>query len=84
MKIARQSDAMPCLTSTLSLTKLKRLRGLYGAFLVWLDGNMFDKAQRLARLLQLLGADAKAVYTELDPKCYKDKEISQVLLTGNL
>jgi len=84
MKIARQSDAMPCLTSTLSLAKLKRLSSLYDTFLVWLDGNMFDKAQRLARLLQLLGADAKAVYTEDDPKCYNDDQISRVLLTGNL
>lgn len=84
MKIARQSDVMPCLTSTLSLTKLKRLAARYDTFLVWLDGNMYDKAQRLARLLSLLGKEARAVYSPLDPKCYEDEQISRVLLTGSL
>lgn len=79
IKIARQSDAMPCLTSTLSPTKLNRLVRLYGAFLVWLDGNMFDKAQAMARQLQVLGANARAVYTPLDPKCYDDNFIYQRL-----
>lgn len=78
IKIARQSDAMPCLTSTLSPTKLNRLVRLYGAFLVWLDGNMFDKAQAMARQLQVLGANARAVYTPLDPKCYNDEEIGNI------
>jgi len=78
IKIARQSDAMPCLTSTLSPTKLNRLVRLYGAFVVWLDGNMFDKAQAMARQLQVLGANARAVYTPLDPKCYNDEEIRNI------
>jgi len=84
IKIARQSDAMPCLTSTLSPTKLNRLVRLYGAFVVWLDGNMFDKAQAMARQLQVLGANARAVYTPLDPKCYDDGNICNILLTGKL
>lgn len=84
IKIARQSDAMPCLTSTLSPTKLNRLVRLYGTFVVWLDGNMFDKAQAMARQLQVLGANARAVYTPLDPKCYDDGNICNILLTGKL
>jgi hypothetical protein len=84
IKIARQSDAMPALSSDLPMKKLNRLARLYGAFLIWLDGDMYHKAQRIARRLQLLGCEAKAVYTELDPKCYDDATIRNVLLTGKL
>lgn len=84
IKIARQSDAMPCLTSSLSPTKLNRLVRLYDTFVVWLDGNMFPNAQKMARQLQMLGANARAVYTPLDPKCYDDGNIRNILLTGKL
>lgn len=81
IKIARQSDSMPCLGSDLPSAKIKRLAGLYEAFTVWLDSNMYPNAQRIARRFQLLGREAKAVWTELDPKYYNDEEISKTLLT---
>lgn len=84
IKIARQSDSMPVLSSDLSRTKLKRLARQFGAFLVWLDSDMYHKAQRIAQRLEFLGCEAKAVWTPLDPKEYSDKEISNVLLTGRL
>lgn len=75
IKIASTSDCMPVLGSDLSPIKIKRLTGLYGAFLIWLDGNMFHKAQKIARKLQFLGCLAEAVYTDLDPKCYKHDKV---------
>jgi hypothetical protein len=82
IKVARLTDAMPCLASEVSPTKLKRLAGLYGAFLIWLDSDMYHKAQKMAQRLQLLGCKAHAVYTDLDPKCYEMKDIEATLLTG--
>lgn len=82
IKISRFTDAMPVLGSSLSLSKLKRLAGVLEAsrgILVWLDGNMFHKAQQMARRLQALGVDASAKYTELDPKEYDDSFIQKVL-----
>ena len=79
IKIASVSDAMPVLGSSLSPIKLKRLAGLYGAFLIWLDGNMFHKAQEIAQRLQFLGCKAKAVYTEKDPKCYESVKVLDFL-----
>lgn len=79
IKIAAVSDAMPVLGSSLSPIKLKRLAGLYGAFLIWLDGNMFHKAQEIAQRLQFLGCKAKAVYTEKDPKCYESVKVLDFL-----
>jgi Zn ribbon nucleic-acid-binding protein len=79
IKISSLSDSMPCLSSDLSRTKLNRLARLYGAFTVWLDSDMFHKAQRIARRLELMGCEAKAVWTELDPKCYDLEAIDKVL-----
>lgn len=79
IKIARQSDCMPLLTSTLNPTSIRALAGLYGAFLVWLDGNMFHKAQRIAQRCQLLGMEGRAVYTPLDPKEYDNGSIKKML-----
>jgi Zn ribbon nucleic-acid-binding protein len=72
-------DSMPCMGSDLSKSRLKRLAGLYGTFVVWLDGNMYPKAQRIADRLQYLGCQAKAVYTPLDPKDYTEEVIVETI-----
>lgn len=83
IKIARMSDSMPCLGSDINRGKLSRLRAYYGpswGIVVWLDSNMYHKAQKIAQRLCFLGMNARAVYTELDPKCYDDDEISKIIL----
>lgn len=86
IKIAKTGcgDAMPCLTSSLSTSKLKRLVRLYGAFTVWLDGDMFPNAQKMVRQLQLMGVEARAIWSPLDPKCYDESNIRNILLTGKV
>lgn len=79
IKIASLSDSMPCLSSDVSLTKLKRMAALYGTFTIWLDSDMYHKAQRMAKRLELLGAKADVVWTELDPKYYSLEEINAKL-----
>lgn len=86
IKIARQSCSMPVLGSDLSPTKLKRLASVTEAssgIVVWLDGNMFHKAQRIAQRLQMLGIESRAIYTEHDPKEYSDEEIGKLLKCNN-
>jgi hypothetical protein len=82
IKIARQSDASPCLTSGLPMLKLKRLAAPYKAVKVWLDGDMFHNSVKMTEQLKLLGKDAQAIWTPNDPKCYSDEEVTQILLTG--
>lgn len=82
IKISRYTAAMPILGSSLSPGKLKRMASLPEAsrgIAVWLDGNMYNKAQEMATRLQLLGVEARAVYTDLDPKEYTDMEIQKTL-----
>jgi len=79
IKIARQNDAAPLLTSTLGRNEINRLAGLYDGFLVWLDGNMYHKAMQIAWRFQILGKKASAIYTPKDPKCYSDSEIRNLL-----
>ena len=93
IKVARQSDAMPCLTSTLSASKIKRLASLldpstgllrYDKVLVWLDGDMFHKSQKIARMFQHLEVEAHAIYSKDDPKCYNNPTIAKVLVDNEL
>jgi hypothetical protein len=86
IKAARHCKAVLCvLGSDLPLDKLKRLERVLGPFLglsrvvVWLDGNMYHKAQRIAERLQMLGVDARAVYTEDDPKECTDETIMEMV-----
>ena len=80
IKVARQVDCMPLLTSTLPTKDLVAVAGLYDAFLIWLDGNMYHKAQKIARKLQMLGKEARAIYTKLDPKEYDNLTIQKIVL----
>ncbi len=74
-KIARQSDAMPCLGSHLPARKIMRLRGFYEALIVWLDADKYSEARHIAELGKWVGFKTKVIYTEKDPKEYSDKEI---------
>ena len=79
MKIARYYDAMPCLSSDLSRNKLANLRHFYDNIVVWLDGNMYNKAQGLSKAAQMLGFGSSAIWTALDPKEYDDNEILETI-----
>lgn len=82
IKISRQCLSMPVLGSDLSqakLTRLSRVLEASGGIVVWLDGNMYTKAQRMASRLQMLGVEARALYTEHDPKTYSNEKISMLL-----
>lgn len=68
IKLSRYVDSLPILGSGLSLSKVTKVAALYSSVLVWLDGDMFHKAQRIAERFQHLGVYATVKYTENDPK----------------
>lgn len=76
------SVAVPCLGSTMGRDKLARLRGLLGPssrYVVWLDSNMYDKAQQISQRLALLGSHTRVIWSEEDPKFYTDAQIKEFL-----
>ena len=75
IKMASTTDSMPCLGSDIPLPKITALSRFYEEVVVWLDGNMFHKAVKMAERFALLGLKAKAVYTEHDPKCYTKEQM---------
>jgi hypothetical protein len=81
MKLARYGLSMPALGSDLSPNKLARVARLPGLerVVVWLDGNMYPKAQRMAQRFQMLGVEARAVYTEDDPKACSDAVLQEMI-----
>jgi hypothetical protein len=78
-KIARQSDAMPCLGSHLPRQKLTRLKPFYDVLYVWLDADKLNEARDIAQQAKWLGFDTRVVYTPLDPKEYSDGEIADAI-----
>lgn len=73
---------MPCLGSTIGVEKITRLRAAFPRstrFFVWLDSNMYNKAQQISQRLKLVGAQSVCVWTEQDPKCYSPEHIKQTL-----
>lgn len=79
IKIARQCDSMPVLGATLNPKSIAALRASYGSLVVWLDGNKYDQAQKIARQALMLGLNARPIYTEADPKEYDDEFIKQAI-----
>lgn len=79
IKISPLSDSMPCLGSGVPRAKINRVARLYGTVLVWLDGNMYPNAVKIAKQFQLLGCKAEPIYTELDPKEYSRDKIYEII-----
>lgn len=74
--------AVPCLGSTIGRDKLARLRAVLGAsrpYAIWLDSNMYDKAQQISQRLALLGCASRVVWSADDPKCYTEDQIASML-----
>jgi len=72
-------DAMPLLGSGIPLLKLTRLRSLYDELTIFLDGDMYHHALRIAKQAQMIGFKTKVVYSELDPKEHDHNMLLQLL-----
>ena len=79
-RIARQSDAMPCLGSYLPPNKMRALRLLgYDNLTMWLDEDKLKESRSIADKAKWLGFKTRVVYTPLDPKEYTDEQIKEIL-----
>ena len=70
---------MPLLGSGITRQKLTRLRPFYDLLDVWLDADMWHKAQNIVKTAQLLGFKATARYSKEDPKHLSNAELQKVL-----
>lgn len=77
--VARTSDAMPLLGTHIAKEKLMTLRGFYDSLVVWLDSDKYREARNIADQAKLIGFDARAEFTTLDPKNLSDEEIKENL-----
>lgn len=73
-------DSMPCLGSSVPKAKIARLRHLYNHLTVFLDGDMYPNAVKIAQQAQLLGFKTKVVHSELDPKEHSRKQLTEMLM----
>jgi hypothetical protein len=79
IRISALEDSMPLLGSYLATERLNAVAGLYKRLVVWLDSDKLKEARGIAERAQLIGIEAKVIYTDLDPKCYTHDELKGIL-----
>jgi hypothetical protein len=74
-------DAMPLLGSHLATARLNAVAGLYGGgeLIFWLDSDKLKESRSMCEKARYMGLSARVVHTTLDPKCYTNNEISEIL-----
>ncbi len=82
IKCSYYTDAMPCLTSMLSTSKIAEVARLYKQVFIWLDSNMLHNAHKMSSRFDSLGVKSSVIYTPKDPKEYSWEEIRCFLTTG--
>ena len=78
-KIGRQCCAYPLLGTSITKEKLALLACDYKELIVWLDEDKWKEACAIADAAKLLGVNAFARFTPLDPKEYSDAAIARLL-----
>jgi len=79
MRIAPLRPSMPLLGSHLATGRLIALSGLYNSIWFWLDSDKLKEARAMAEKASLIDIHTKVIYTELDPKCYTQDELTEIL-----
>ena len=80
IKIGRSFSASPVLGSHISLEAFKWASEEFPEVGIWLDSDMVRKSARMAQKGRFLtGSKVFRIHTKLDPKCYSDEEIQNIV-----
>ncbi len=81
IKVARCTRSMPLFGSHLSTKKLLALRKLFtNKLIIWLDHDKYKEAIGGAKRAEIMGLEAHCIYTDLDPKDFKDADIKRMVM----
>jgi hypothetical protein len=73
------SDSMPLLGSHLATGRLNALAGRYNRLVLWLDSDKLVEARDIIRRAQIIGITTSSIWTEMDPKCYTNEQLVEIL-----
>lgn len=73
-------DSMPLLGSHLASSRLNAVAGLYDDLVFWLDSDKYKEARGMCDKAKYMGLSARTIFTELDPKCYTNSQINEILV----
>lgn len=79
LRIGPWCDSIPLLGSHLATARMIVLAGLYDSFVFWLDSDKLKEARGMADRAKLMGLSTNVIWTELDPKCYTDAKLKEIL-----
>lgn len=79
IKVGRQFRGLPVWGSSINLDLLVRLHSVSDTFLIWLDHNMLTTSQKAANRARQWFNKVGVIETPLDPKCYSNEEIKEIV-----
>lgn len=79
LRIGALQPAMPLLGSHLAAARLNAVAKLYTSLVFWLDSDKLKEARSMAERAKYMGLSTRVIYTDLDPKCYTDNELVEIL-----
>lgn len=83
IKVSRQFPCLCLYGKSLPYSHLLALSEKYNRLLVWLDGDAIRKSYKMMlRLSGFFRHGVGTILTEDDPKCYTDKEIAELVVSG--
>jgi hypothetical protein len=79
IKLSRHAYAMPLFGCTIPTNRLKRLSGLTGEVVIWLDPDKRKEALQEAKKASMFNLKSSVIFSEVDPKECSDEEIRNFL-----
>lgn len=79
IKVSRVVTAMPMLGSNIGLERARKLSSEFKEAVVWMDSDKRKASILVASTLSQLGLTSTVLFTDLDPKCYSQAEIRELV-----
>jgi len=78
IRVAKLTPSIALFKAKISIPKLNQLKEFNNTICWWLDKDKQKEAAKQAIRASSLGINIKLIVTELDPKCYTEKEIKNI------
>jgi len=79
IKVSRQRGAIPIFGSSISPKQILRLKTVVDRVWYWLDPDMRTKSVKMASMSNLLGLEARCIFSDKDPKEHDHESIANIL-----
>lgn len=84
IKLGRVVTSTPLLGATMPQEWKLQLSGGFKKYFIWLDKDKQKESVRMAMRCSQVWGNCGVISTELDPKCYNNRELQQILMDAGM